>query len=325
MKRLAVATILLAALFTVIGNTASYAADEAGQALEIAPPLLTLKGNPGETITADINIRDISSGPLVVSSEVNDFSAEGESGIPKISLDTNEPNPYSIINWLEPLGQLTLEPKQIKTLPVTINIPANAAPGGYYGVVRFTAAAPESDNTTSVTLSASLGTLIFIRVNGDAKEALSMKEFGTSQNGNGSWLFEGTPVDFDVRVSNDGTVYEQPVGQIAVSDMFGNKIANVNVNLEKRVVLPGSVRKFQSSLDKGVIGNRILFGYYTAEITMSYGSNDQKLTTSLSFFVIPWKLILLVVGGLVGLFFLIRFLLRRYTDYVLSRSPRRRR
>ncbi len=324
MKRFAVATIFLAAIIAVVGNTVSYAADETGQALEIAPPLLTLKGDPGATLTANINIRDISSGPLVVSSQVNDFSAEGENGIPKISLDTNEPNPYSIINWIQPLGQLTLEPKQIKTLPVTINIPADAAPGGYYGVIRFTAAAPESD-TTSVTLSASLGTLVFIRVNGDAKESLSMKEFSTSQNGKSSWLFEGAPIDFDVRVSNDGTVYEQPVGQIAVSDMFGNKIANVNVNLEKRVVLPGSIRKFQGSLDKSVIGNRILFGYYTADITMSYGSNDQKLTTSLSFFVIPWKLILLVIGGLVALFFLVRFLLKRYTDYVISRSPRRRR
>lgn len=324
MKRLVIATIFAATVLAFAGNAISYAADDTGQALEIAPPMLTLKGDPGTTVTSNINIRDVSTGPLVVTSAVNDFSADGEEGVPKISLDTSEPNPYSIINWVEPLGQLELEPKQIKTLPVTINIPADAAPGGYYGVIRFTAAAPQS-NTTSVTLSASLGTLIFLRVNGDAKESLAIKEFGTSKSNNSSWLLEGAPIDFDIRVENNGNVYEQPVGQIAVKDMFGNKIGDVNVNLEKRVVLPGSVRKFQAPLDEGVIGDKMLFGYYTAELTMSYGSNDQKLTTTLSFFVFPWKLVLLVIGGLVALFFLIRFLLKRYTDYVIARSPRRRR
>lgn len=324
MKRLTLVTLILASIFSLGNAAVSRAADDPGQALEIAPPMLTLTGDPGETINSSINIRDVSISPLVVTSQVNDFSADGENGIPKISLDTDEPNPYSIISWIQPLGQLRLESKQIKNLPLTIKIPADAAPGGYYGVVRFTAAAPESD-TTSVTLSASLGTLVFLRVNGDAKEDIAIKEFSTTQNGTTSWLFEGSPINFAVRVNNTGNVYEQPVGQIAVKDMFGNQIANVNINLEKRVVLPGSVRKYEGTLDKTVIGDRMLFGYYTAKLVMTYGSGGQQVTTDLSFFVIPWKLILLIIGGLVGGFFLIRFGLKRYTDYVLSRSPRRRR
>lgn len=324
MKRL-LFTALVATLIATLSFTAtSRAVDDVGQALEIAPPMLTLTGDPGETITANINIRDVSAGPLIVTSQVNDFSAQGENGIPKISLDENEPSPYSIINWVQPLGQLRLEPKQNKILPVTIKIPADAAPGGYYGVIRFTSAAPESD-TTSVTLSASLGTLVFIRVNGDAKEGSAIKEFSTSQNGSQSWMFEGAPITFGIRVANTGNVYEQPVGQIAVKDMFGKPIANVNVNLERRVVLPGSVRKFEAPLDKTVIGDRMLFGYYTADLTMTYGSDNQKMATSLSFFVFPWKLALLVIGGIVGIVLLVRFLLKRYTEHILSRSPRRRR
>ena len=255
---------------------------------------------------------------------MNDFAAQGESGIPKISLDTNDPNPYSLITWVKPLGQLRLEPKQIKSIPVSITIPKNAAPGGYYGVIRFTAAAPES-NTTSVSLSASLGTLIFLRVNGQAKESASLEEFSTSQNGNKMFLFEATPLDFNIRINNSGNVYEQPVGQIAISDMFGKPVANVNVNLERRVVLPGSIRKFEVPLDKGVLGDKMLFGRYTAKLTMTYGAEGQKVTTELSFFVIPWKLILIGLAVLVGGFFIVRFALKRYRENILARSPRRRR
>lgn len=324
MKKITFATLVIAAVMSLGAATVSHAATDPGQALEIAPPMLSLNGNPGETVKANINIRDVSASPLVVTSQVNDFAAQGETGIPKISLDTTDPNPYSLISWVKPLGQLKLQPKQIESLPVTIVIPANAAPGGYYGVIRFTAAAPQS-NTTSVTLSASLGTLIFLRVNGQAKENASLEEFSTSQNGNKMFLFEKPPVDFTVRVNNSGNVYEQPVGQIAISDMFGNAVGNVNVNLEKRVVLPGSIRKLEASLDEGVLGDRMLFGRYTAKLTMTYGADGQKVTAELSFFVIPWTLILLVIFGLVVAFFVIRFGLKRYTERILARSPRRRR
>lgn len=324
MKRIALITLAAATVLSFAATTTSGAASDPGQALEIAPPMLSLSGNPGDTIKANVNIRDVSVSPLVVTSQVNDFGAEGENGIPKISLDTTNPNPYSLISWVKPLGQLTLQSKQIDILPVSIVIPKDAAPGGYYGVIRFTAAAPQS-NTTSVTLSASLGTLIFLRVNGQAKESASLEEFSTSQNGNKMFLFEAAPVNFNIRVNNSGNVYEQPTGQIAVSDMFGNLIANVNVNLERRVILPGSIRKFDASLDKSVIGDRMLFGRYTAKLTMTYGADGQKVTTELSFFVIPWKLILIGLSVIIGGFFLVRFALRRYTERVLARSPRRRR
>ncbi len=324
MKRVLITTFVVALVLSAAITNITRAATDPGQALEIAPPMLSLSGNPGETIETKINIRDVSVSPLVVSSAVNDFGADGENGIPKISLNTSDPNPYSLITWVKPIGKLTLQPKQIDALPVSIAIPANAAPGGYYGVIRFTAAAPQS-NTTSVTLSASLGTLVFVRVNGTAKESASLEEFSTTQNGNKMFLFEATPVDFTIRVKNDGNVYEQPVGQIAVTDMFGNPVGNVNVNLDRRVVLPGSIRKLDASLDKGVLGNRMLFGRYTAKLTMTYGANGQKVTTELSFFVIPWKLILLGLAVLVGGFFLVRFALRRYTERILARSPRRRR
>lgn len=324
-KRITTTLIALTILVSGGFSQLAYAVDPpaAGQALEIAPPLLNLVGNPGDTVNTTINIRDISASSLVVTSEVNDFTANGEDGVPKITLDSEEISPYSLKPWISPIGKLTLKPKQIQSLPVTITIPKNASPGGYYGVVRFTAAAPGMD-TTGVSLSASLGTLIFLRVSGDAKESMTIDDYYTSKNGDRGSFFDAAPVDFSIRMKNTGNVYERPVGRITVTDLFGQTIANVNMNLEQRAVLPGSTRKFDAPLDKGVIGSRTLFGMYRASLSVSYG-NNLTVQKNLTFWVIPWRLILGIVIGIIGLIIAGRVALNRYNERLLGSKNRSRR
>jgi hypothetical protein len=134
-------------------------------------------------------------------------------------------------------------------------------------------------------------------------------------------------VTFSTRVKNEGSVHQQPVGQILVKDMFGGAVANVNVNLNQNNVLPASIRQFPGVLDSTVIGNRFLFGRYTADLKMSYGSEGQTMTASTSFWVIPYRLVGFALLLLLIAFIVIRIALKRYTERVVarSRSNRRRR
>ena len=295
---------------------------EAGQALEIAPPVLTLSGNPGETVKSKISIRDVSTSKLIVSSEVNDFVASGEDGIPKILLDEGETSPYSMKTWIQPLDTLALNPKQIEDLPISIRIPVDAAPGGYFSVVRFTATAPELD-ATGVSLSASLGALVFMRVNGAAKESMTLEEFKVTTNkGLAKKVFESAPLTFVERLKNTGNVHMHPAGQVTITDMFGKTIAAVNVNLPPRNILPGSIRKFEQKLDKSVIGNNILFGRYTANLKITYGDSKQILTSKISFWVIPYKLIGFAVLGIIIAFLVLRNMLQRYNQSIIKRAQK---
>ncbi len=327
MKRIFATTLglLIASVFGLV--SLARAVDQApGQALAIEPPVLNLKANPGETINATINLRDISSSALQVTGTVDDFTANGEDGVPKILLDANEPTPYSIKNWVQPLSKLTLKPRQIEALPVVIKVPANASPGGYYGVIRFTATAPGMESS-GVSLSASLGALVFIRVNGAANEALAFDAFYASKTNkdNAAWLFEEQPITFNQRIKNTGNVYEQPTGQIAVKDMFGNLVANVNVNLERRSILPGTTRRLDQQLDKSNIGDRMLFGLYHAKLVLNYGESNKQITSEISFWVIPWRLIVTVLVAIILLAIIGRVAIRRYTDQVVSKSRGSRR
>lgn len=319
------ALVLGIAISAMPANFVHAANQNAGQALEIAPPVLNLTADPGQTITTKIILRDVSTSKLVVRNQINDFVAGGEDGTPRLLLEESaEDSPYSLKSWIQPLPEFTLNPKQINELPVKIKVPADAAPGGYYAVVRFTATAPDLEGT-GVSLSASLGTLVLMRINGDAKESMKVEEFVTTKNGKKTGLFESQPITFMARIKNEGSTHEQPTGSIVVADMFGNKIAGVNVNLTRSNVLPNSIRKFEQTLDKAVIGDRFLFGRYTADMKLTYGTKGQTVTESTSFWVIPYRLVGFAILLIVIVVVIIRIALKRYTERVVERSRGRRR
>lgn len=295
-----------------------------GQALEISPPVVTLSLKPGQTVTTQIKLRDISSGKLVVTSQVNDFVADGEDGTPKILLEDDESNPYSLKTWISPIPTLTLNSRQIKDLPVTIQVPDNASPGGYYAVIRFTATPPELEGT-GVSLSASLGALLLVRVEGDVEEKLAIEQFSIIKDGKPSTFLESTPIQFIERLKNTGNIHEQPAGQVTIKDMFGKKVATLNINLPPRIVLPQSIRKFEQSLDSSVLGNKILFGRYTAELNISYGADNQTEKATLTFWVIPYRLILTVIGLLIVGFIALRFFVTRYNRHIIAKAHKPRR
>jgi len=296
-----------------------------GQALEIAPPVIYLTASPGQTIKTQIYLRNISSGNLIVTGQANDFTASGEDGTPKLVLDNNAaPGPYSIKNWISPPAKLLIIPREIKTMTINMTIPADASPGGHYGVIRFTATPPELQGT-GVSLSASLGALILLTVNGDIKDQLSVKEFSVNNGGSAKSFFESGPLNFVERFENTGNEHEQPTGQVAITDMFGKKIASVNVNVPPKSILPASIRKFDEPLDKSVIGNKRLFGRYHAKMNVTYSTEKKVLTASIAFWVIPYRLIAIVIAVLIVGFIGLRYLLRYYNRRVIARSQKGRR
>jgi hypothetical protein len=243
-----------------------------GEALEIAPPVIYLSVNPGQTIKTQIFLRDISSGPLVVGGEANDFTAAGEDGTPKIILNNEDNNnPYSMKAWVVAPVSLNLVPKEVKTMDITINVPKDASPGGHYGIIRFTAT-PPSLKSSGVSLSTSLGALMLVTVSGPVSEKLSIAEFSVNHNGKTGDVFQSGPLNFVQRIKNEGNVHEQ----------------------------------------------------YSATLTVTYGKNKQTVSSSLVFWVIPYRVVAVVIALLVAGFFALRYGIRRYNRFIIGQSSRRR-
>lgn len=289
-----------------------------GQGLEISPPVIELTADPGKTVTANIRVRNVTKGELIAKGKADDFGAGAdESGQPKLLLDESGATRFSLKYWVQGVPDLRLAPQELKTNVIRIAVPANAEPGGHFGVIRFTAVPPSLEGT-GVALSASVGALVLLKVSGTITEKVSLAEFATLQDGKKKSFFEHGPIDFLVRVRNEGTVHEKVKGTIEVKNWMGKKVASVAVNEKGGNVLPDSVRKFEQTMDE-----KRLFGRYSTKLSLTY-ADGKTLGASRSFWVIPWKLILLVLLGLIVIVYLLRKGLKKYNEHIIAQARRRR-
>lgn len=321
----AVATISALSVPAMAATTSSVTSSGAGNGLKISPVTTNLVIDKGQTQTLTVYIQNVTKVSITLQALINDFIAsDNESGQPALLLDPNQFAPsHSLKRFVAPISNVTLQPGEQKGVTVSITIPKTAAAGGYYGAVRF---APTTiSNESNVTLSASVGSLILVKVPGTFKEdlhLLSVDVRNGAQNSPQVVFLSGTGLVGAFRFQNSGDVQEQPFGKVLLKQ--GDKqLAEYELNntTPRGNVLPDSVRKFTVNLDK--VG---FFGQYTLIGNFGYGSSGQLVSGETTFYVIP---VTLIVGALVVLavvLFLIFGLpraIRGYNERVIRRASRR--
>jgi len=301
----------------LIPSTAIYAqSNDKSDGLEISPALVEVTGAKGKAYTIDVNVRNVTTAPLVFDSVINDFGAKDETGAPSVLVDATDDLTTSIKSWVGTIRPFTLQANEKTTLKVTINIPTNAEPGGHYGVIRFAGRTP--DGPATVGQVASAGTLVLISVEGKVNETLELASLDVGKNNSTGWFFENGPLTFTSRFKNTGSVHVKPVGQIEIHDSFGKIVDTIPVNAEKGNVLPDSIRRFESTFDKPW-----MFGHYSADLSVGYGSTGQALVRTVSFWVIPYKLVGIALILLVTLIYVLRGVIKRYNTYIIKKSRKK--
>lgn len=322
-SRLFFLTAAVMASFIPIVSLAATPVASGGQALEISPTISQISIDPGKTTELAIKVHNISRTTQAVTAQEDDFVPNGETGLPRVVLNSDGTSQYSFKKWAKMPAPFQVVSREIKSVNVRITVPANATPGSHYGIIRFTASPPGLEGT-GVSISTSIGLLAIIRVSGDIKEKLSVVNFSMADaKGMKSDFFESTPVNFVERLQNTGNSDLQPNGIIEINDIFGKRVANVAVNQPPHLILPSSIRRFDQTLDSATIGTKQLFGRYTAKLNLTYGVNKTPLITTMTFWVIPYRLILGVIFALVLLVFLVRLLGRRYNIEISSKSRKK--
>lgn len=289
----------------------------AAQGMQISPTVVELNAAKGKTYNIKLTVTNVTSSDLVYTTSIDDFNAAGETGSPHIILDSTLPPAASIKTWVNTDSGFSLTAHKSRVVTAQIIIPNNAEPGGHYGVLRFSGTAPEI-KSTGVGLSASAGVLILIRVDGEITEKASLASFYTSttQKGEQSSFFENNPIWFVTRIKNEGNIHIKPVGNIEVRDMFGGLVSNLPINKDKANILPNSIRRFDNQkLDKSW-----MLGLYTANLTMGYGTTGQAITNTISFWVIPYKIILAALLILATIIFIFKRLIKVYNRRVIEKA-----
>jgi hypothetical protein len=274
-----------------------------------------------------MNVQNITAASATYQVIVNDFIAgKNETGQPSLVLDEDKFAPsHSLKRYITHVPNITVPAEQSKDVKVTITIPKDAAGGGYFGAVRF---APVDTNgqKKNVTISASVGSLLLIRVPGDIVENIKLESLDvrTAENATSANAFftSNKGLYAVARFKNSGNVHEQPFGKIVLKK--GTKTlqtTEINNTDPRGNALPDSIRRFSVKLDK--VG---FWGKYTIEGNFGYGSNGQLITGKSNFMVIPLPLIilaLLLVVGIIGAIVVVPRAIKRYNANVLRKAGRR--
>ncbi len=309
-----------------IAHAATSSDTKPGQGMSLTPPVVELKADPGQTVTTELKLRNDLRADLLVKPQSNDFTSSDstdEQGVPKLIDNSVEPGPHTLRQYIEPLPETIVKGQETHTYKVVINVPKDAQPGAHYGVVRFTGQPTGGEN---VTISASIGSLIFLNVSGDAKDHLKLEQFYTSdKDGNRTWFFEYGPITINEWLKNDGNTVLAPSGKIEIYDIFGHKVTTLPFNEQVQnkekahYVLPDTTRKFHQTYDK-----TWLLGPYTAKLILSYGANGTTFANEqLTFWVIPWKLILLIIVLTILIVWLTRRGIKKYNKRIVEKDRRR--
>lgn len=320
----------LAGLFVtvVFSQSAVLAQSAGGNGIRISPVRTDVVINPGQTSIITLNVQNTTSGDATFKAIVNDFIAgkNDEQGQPSLILNDNEYAPsHSLKRYIAAIPDTAIKAGESKNIKVSITMPKDIAGGGYYGAVRFVPTGSNGGNN-NISLTASVGSLVLVKVPGDIVEKMSLESFDvrTSEEApsGSSFFVSNKNLHAVARFKNTGNVHLQPFGKITLKkDGKVLQTTEINNTEPKGNVLPDSVRRYTVKLDK--VGS---WGKYTVEGNFGFGSSGQLVSGKTSFMVVPMALIIAALVLLLLLILAIFALpraIKRYNAGVVRKANRR--
>lgn len=276
-----------------------------------SPLPMKLVTEPGKTVTQELRLKNMGDQPETINVGLMKFGATGESGQPNL-FDLTPKDTYAKWVSFSP-QQFTAEPNVWQTVKMTIKVPNDAALGYYLAVTYSRASQQTEKEATNYRGAAANLVLLNVRVPNEKRD-LNLVSFSADQK-----LYEYLPATFNVKVRNSGNIYVAPTGNIFI-EKSGKTIATLNFNEAGGSVLPDSNRVYKETWKAGfpLFTDRLVngkpeydennkpkadlkwdfseadnfrFGRYTAKLLLVYddGKQDVPLESTVSFWVMPWK------------------------------------
>ncbi len=267
------------------------------------PGKVELEIKPGESKTVNITVTNRMGDTRFFNLETEDFTGSLDTEATVVLLGS-EKGPYSLKDYVSfPEKSFELKHGQRAVIPVTIFVPADAEPGGLYGsVLSSTASKPNGQSGSTNSIIARIGTLFFITVPGQVHHQGKLTEFATK---GAQKIFGSGPIDFRLLYENKGSIHVNPYGEIRIKNLFGKEVGNIEV--DPWYAMPGSLR-----LREVEWKSSFLVGKYTAVASINRGYDNVIDTMEFSFWVIPVKLLAIVVIALALFILAIRFVVNRF-------------
>lgn len=304
-------------------------------ALTVSPAKIEIAGNPGQTLTGSIELLNEQKNDQTFYTSFENFEPKGDSGAPYF-IGAKD----GLATWLTTQPQVSLNAGKRITVPYSLTIPANAEPGGHFAAVFFGTEAPRTEAGGQVSLGGKIGVLVLLRVNGDIKEEGGLVDFTTKNN---QKFFSYLPAVLSYRLNNTGGDRIVPAGDVEIKNTFRLTTEKLSANKNEGSVLPGSMRRFNvvwggapmtaqvpEAENLGFFAaaarewSEFHFGWYTAVLSIAWGTTNQSADASYDFFVIPWHLLSIILLILLVVGFGGRYVIKRYNRYIIAQAAQQK-
>lgn len=326
-----------AALVAATGFVVNAQANKNGFALEVSPSPLVESVKPGVAKDVQLKVENLGKSAEHLRVDLREFSIDENSG--DVKLGNKEP--ADIANWVSFSHPVfTVDSGKTETENVHIALPADS--GFSYSFAVVVSRADNEQSASGNTIQGSVA--VFALINVDRPGAV--RKFDISSFTPTAPIFEYLPADFNVTFKNTGNTIVQPSGNVFIQRGSGEEqpLATLPVNSSQGYLLPNTPRTLKTSWTDGFPVFKTTktadgksktdldwdwskltdfrFGQYTAKVVAIYndGKRDVPVVSETTFWVIPWRALLLFLAVVIIVILLFRKLIHRRTHHAVRKA-----
>ena len=264
-----------------------------------APSSEKLQLLPGETHTGEIVVWSFAPTIIDYNVVITGFKQiENHPGTAIMLTETSEEkSPYSALSWVTvETERISLAPNKNQKIFYDIKVPHDVAKGEYYVMIAFLSDTEYEMFSTGAYMSLSSGTPILIKVGDSFMEEAELISFQVDKR-----LYEFPKVRFETRISNTGETHITPVGEIHLTNIFKQDIATIPFNENLQSTLREEFGNYETMWNYGSFltpEKKLVLGPIDAKLILTYRSTRPgfaPLMADTSFWIIPWRYILLAI------------------------------
>lgn len=289
-KKTATVTALFVAAALLTG--AAPAAAQGAFDLMVYPAKLELAAAPGTTQEFAVNVRNLGHGAETMNVYFNDYSIKANN-----DFVFRKPGhySYSCSNWLATdTPAMTVPSGQTVVKVFRLSVPADAEPGGHYGVIFFEQA--PAAGKAPVAARPRIGSLVMVTIPGEIVREGRIKDVKVTSTW--FWPTRGLPLLPKRRVAarvvfqNSGNVHLTVKGSLSYRATFG--WGSGKVEFSEITVLPGTTRYLEA-----LIPHPPLVGSFKVKAEVRYGPSldvfDTTRKATATFNLFPLSLLALIL------------------------------
>ncbi len=216
--------------------------------IQVSPASFEYSFEPGETISGEFTFTNRGDTTIDYEAKSSPYqSTADDNGGQKVDYET-ENNYTQISKWVtfSDNSNGTLNPGEDARIKFTISVPKDVPAGGQYTalLVNSKASVEKSSNGTDITENASIGPVVYAKVNGATRETAEI-----IKNDMDGFIFN-PPITVNSIVKNTGNVHAEATYIMRVFPFFGSEsIYNNEENPSTVMVLPEATRYYNLSWD----------------------------------------------------------------------------